>query len=405
MRGRNDTANQSWSTIVSSQKYGYREAMRSTDARVFLVWSALAVGACNKPDTTPTTGNSVQPAAPPAPEPPPPPRPPHVYTAAEADALLLQWDMGKVKIPDDNPQSTPKIELGHQLFFDKRLSADGSRSCYSCHQNEDGTGGHEPLGVGANKKPLTRHAPSLWNVGFLPRLNWDGRSHSLETQALDALEGDQMGLGEGKVPAKAAEIAKILGYKRLFEAAFPGEPISVDTLVQAISSYERTLVCNDSAFDKFGKGDKSAMSDEQKRGFMIFSERAKCDTCHTPPFFSDTYLPPTGAFFNIGIGTENKEDKDVDPGRMRVTKKESDWGAFKPPSLRNVSNTPPYFHDGSRPTLEAAVRFMAGGGHDNKNHSPIVQDKKLSDEEVHLIVTFLGSLACEEKLVPPKKLP
>ncbi len=328
-----------------------------------------------------------------------------MYTAAQADELLLQWDMGQVKAPEDNPQSTPKIELGHTLFFDKRLSADGARSCYSCHQNEDGTAGHEPLAIGPHDKPLTRRSPPLWNVGFLPRLHWDGRLHSLETQALDALEGSLMGLGEGKAPNKAAELAKIPGYKQLFAAAFPGEPITADTLVQAIASYERTLVCNDSAFDKYGKGDKSALNDEQKRGLMIFSERAKCDTCHTPPFFSNTYLPPSGAFFNIGIGTENKAEKDVDIGRMAVTKNESDWAAFKPPSLRNVSNRKFFFHDGSRATLEAAVRFMASGGHDNKNHSPVVQDKQLSDDEIGSIVSFLGSLACSGKLVPPPRLP
>ena len=388
--------------------------MPRTKACVSWAWcvpllALLALPACKKPDADAAPTRSAQAplsAATAAASAPTVPPTPHVYTAAEADELLLQWDMGKVKIPDDNPQSTPKIELGHQLFFDKRLSVDGSRSCYSCHQNEDGTGGHEPVGVGAVNKKLTRHAPGLWNVGFLPRLHWDGRLHSLETQALEALEGDLMGNGEGKgVAKKVAEIAKIPGYKRLFEAAFPGEGVTLDTLVQAISSYERTLVCNDSAFDKYGKGDKSALSDEQKRGLMIFSERAKCDTCHTPPFFSNTYLPPSGAFFNIGIGTENKEQKDVDVGRMGVTKNEADWAAFKPPSLRNVANSPPYFHDGSRPTLEAAVRFMAGGGHDNKNHSPVVQDKKLNDEEIQLIVTFLGSLSCTEKLVQPKKLP
>ena len=381
--------------------------MRRTDAKLVLVWTALAIGACNKPDAAPPEASSahVSVSAVSVPAPAPAPPSPHVYTAAEADALQLQWDMGKVKIPEDNPQSTPKIELGHQLFFDKRLSVDGSHSCYSCHQNEDGNAGHEPLAIGPGNKKLARRSPSIWNVGFLPRLHWDGRLHSLETQALDALEGDLMGLGAGKVPAKAAQLAKIPGYKRQFEAAFPGLGLTIDTLVQALSSYERTLVCNDTAFDKFGRGDKSALTDDQKRGYMVFSERAKCDTCHTPPFFSTAYMPPAGVFFNIGIGTEGKEDKDVDVGRMGVTKKDADWAAFKPPSLRNVGNRVAYFHDGSRSTLEAAVRFMASGGHDNKNHSPIVQDKKLSDEEVRLIVSFLGSLSCEQKLVPPKKLP
>ena len=380
-------------------------------ARVMLSGLALALGlaACTKPAPSPAPLSSAPLTGPasalPAPSAVASVAAPRVYTAAEADDLQLQWDMGKVSVPEDNPQSTPKIELGHQLFFDKRLSADGSRACYSCHSNETGNAGREALAIGAHNKKLTRHSPGIWNVGFLPRLNWDGRLHSLETQALDTLEGDWMGLGVGKVPAKAAEIAKIPGYKQQFEAAFPGQGVTTDTLVQALASYERTLVCNDSAFDKFGKGDKKALTDEQKRGFIVFSERAKCDTCHTPPFFSNSYLPPAGAFFNIGIGTEGVPEADVDIGRMAVTKNPADWAAFKPPSLRNVSNRARYFHDGSRPTLEAAVRFMAGGGHDNKNHSPVVQDKQLTDLEVQLIVSFLGALACSEQLVVPKRLP
>jgi len=327
------------------------------------------------------------------------------FKAPNADEMQLQWDLGKVPIPADNPQSDAKIELGHQLFFDKRLSVDHSRSCYFCHQNEDGNGGHDPIAIGANDKKLTRQSPVIWNVGYLSKLYWDGRSDSLEAQATAALEGGNMGLGKDKLSEKAQEIAKIPGYKRQFETAFPGQGATAKTLVQAISAYERTLVCNDTAYDKYAKGDKTALNETQKHGLEVFTGKAYCIMCHTPPYFSLAYLSAASAFFDIGIGTEGKDEKDVDVGRMSVTQKDSDWSAFKPPSLRNVSKSAPYFHDGSRATLEDAVHFMAGGGAKNKNLTPILADRKLTDDEVKSIVSFLGALDCNEKLTPPKKLP
>lgn len=364
---------------------------------VALAFAAAPLGSACHHEETPApaaSASAVSSAAKPAP----------TFSRTSADEMLLQWDLGKMPVPADNPQSDPKIELGHELFFDKRLSADHARSCYSCHRNEDGNGGHEPIAVGANDKKLTRHSPVLWNVGYLPKLGWDGRAESLEAQATAALESNLMGLGPDKLAAKAAEIGKIPGYAQAFKAAFPGEGATAKTLVQAIASYERTLVCNDTRYDKYAQGQKNALTDREKRGLEVFTGKAYCIMCHTPPFFSLGYMG-AGAFFDVGIGTEGKEEKDVDVGRMGVTEKENDWAAFKPPSLRNVSKSAPYFHDGSRATLEAAVRFMAGGGAKNKNLTPIIADKKLTDEEVGQIIAFLGALDCDRKLEPPKKLP
>ncbi|HEY4157467.1 MAG TPA: cytochrome c peroxidase [Polyangiaceae bacterium] len=319
--------------------------------------------------------------------------------------MTLLSDLGKMPIPEDNPQSDAKIELGHQLFFDKRLSVDDSRSCYSCHMNEDGNGGHDPVAIGAKDKKLTRHSPVIWSVGYLPKLYWDGRSDSLEAQGTAAWAGGNMGVGKDKLEDKAKELAKIAGYKKQFDKVFPGKGLTPETVIQAISSYERTLVCNDTAYDKYAKGNKSALNEEQKRGLEIFMSKAVCITCHTPPFFSIAYLSKDGAFFDVGVGVEGKDEKDVDVGRMSVTKQATDWAAFKPPSLRNVSKSPPYFHDGSKATLEEAVRFMAGGGFANKNRTPLLTDKKLSDSEIKSIVSFLGALDCNTKLVQPKKLP
>ena len=328
-------------------------------------------------------------------------------SAAEAagaaiDKMTLPADFPPMKIPEDNPQSEAKIALGHQLFFDKRLSVDGSRSCYSCHMNENGTGGADPIAIGAQEKQLARHSPVLWNVGYLSRFYWDGRADSMEAQMKGAWGGGNMGVGKEKLDAKAKEIGKIPGYKTQFAAVFKEEGATADTVAKAVAAYERTLVCNDTAYDKYAKGDKKALNDSQKQGLSLFMGKGVCTACHTPPFFSSAYLLQDGTYFNVGVGVEGKAEADVDVGRKAVTEKDSDWAAFKVPSLRNVSKTAPYLHNGSKKTLVEAVRFMAGGGFKNKNRSPLMTDKQLTDTEIQDLVAFLGALDCGGKLEEPK---
>lgn len=301
----------------------------------------------------------------------------------------------KMPVPDDNPQTPEKIALGHQLFFEKRLSVDGSRSCYSCHQNEHGNGGGDPVAIGPGDKKLTRHSPVIWNVGYFQAFYWDGRSPSLEKQALAAWAGGNMAVGSDpdKQMEKVKEILAIEAYAKQFAQVFPGEEIGPKQVMQAISAYERTLVCDDTAWDRAQNGDESAMTDEQKEGWELFQGKAGCVACHGPPFFSSAMGIPNGVYYNVGIGTQVKKDE-VDVGRMSVTKEETDWAAFKPPSLRNVSKSAPYFHDGSIETLEAAVRYMANGAYENDNLSPLVANKNLSDEEIDALVAFLGALDC-----------
>lgn len=317
-------------------------------------------------------------------------------------AMNLPAALGAVAVPADNPQTDAKVKLGHQLFFDKRLSVDGSRACYSCHLNEDGNGGKDPLAIGAGEKVLTRHSPVIWNVGYLAELYWDGRSKSLEAQATAAWAGGNMGVGNENLEKKAAEIAAIAGYKTQFDAVFPGEGVTPTTIVNALSAYERTLICDDTAYDKYAKGDAKALSDEQKKGLDLFMGKAACITCHTPPHFSTAYGGPQGTYYNVGIGTKDKKEEEVDVGRAKVSTLPADWAAFKVPTLRNVAKSPPYFHDGSVAKLEDAVRVMAGGGYPNKNLSPLVVDRKLSDDEIKQLVAFLGALDCNEKLEEPK---
>lgn len=325
-----------------------------------------------------------------------------VATKAAAETVATPpASLGKINVPKDNPITFAKVELGRKLFFDKRLSVDGSRACYSCHLNEDGTGGHEPLAIGAKEVTLTRHAPTLFNVAYLPRSYWDGRADSLEAQAKGAWAGGNMGVGEDNLADKAREIESIADYKARFDEVFPGDGVTPETVVMALATYERTFFCGETAFDRFNAGDGTALTDDQKRGYGLFVGKAACNNCHTPPFFSDAYTTEQGAYHNTGVGIEGKKESEVDVGRMKVTDNPSDWAAFKTPSLRNITKSPPYFHDGSVATLEEAVRFMASGGYKNKNRDPKLEDKKLGDDEVKSIVAFLGALECSEKLEEP----
>ncbi len=323
--------------------------------------------------------------------------------SAEADAKPpLLHDLGKMVVPEDNPQSDAKVKLGHQLFFDKRLSKDGSRACYSCHLNEDGNGGKDPIAIGAEEKKLTRHSPVMWNVGYLGSFYWDGRSGSLEDQAKAAWAGGNMGVGKDNLEAKAKEIESIEGYKKQFAEVFPKEGVTPATIVKAISAYERTLVCDATLYDKYAKGDEKAFNEEQKKGADLFMGKAGCANCHAPPFFSATFNAKEGAYFNVGIGTKDKEEAAVDVGRFSVTKKDTDWAAFKIPSLRNISKSAPYFHDGSVATLTDAVSLMASGGIKNKNLSSLATEKNLTTDEIKAIVAFLGTLDCGKTLSEPE---
>jgi cytochrome c peroxidase len=305
--------------------------------------------------------------------------------------------LGEMPIPEGHPQSDALVALGNRLFFEKRLSVDGSLSCYSCHQNEHGGGGATPLAVGAKEKKLTRHSPVIWNVGYLPAFYWDGRADSLEAQAKGAWGGGNMGVGAENLDAKAKEIAALPDYKEAFTSAFGAEEVNAESIARAISAYERTLVCGDTAYDRYAAGDKGALTDEQKDGLEIFMGKGMCTACHSPPHFSSAYFGE-GSYFNVGVGTKGVEEKDVDVGRMKVSEDEKDWAAFKPPTLRNVSKSAPYFHDGSAEDLEKAVTFMASGGHDNKNKSPLMSDKNLNKKEIAQIISFLGALECSGSL-------
>jgi cytochrome c peroxidase len=297
----------------------------------------------------------------------------------------------EVPVPEDNPMSPEKVALGRRLFFDKSLSGDGSRSCYSCHVCESGLTDGLPTAIGAHNKQLSRSSPTLWNIGYHSEFYWDGRAGSLEKQGMAAWKGGNMGADPEKI---VPEINAKPSYKMQFNNVF-GSDASPDNVIKAISAYERTLFCGSTRYDRHEQGEEDALTPAEKRGWELFRGKASCGTCHAGILFTDML------FHNTGIGMDKAKP---DIGRKKVTKKEEDTGAFKTPTLRDISKSGPYFHDGSVATLASAVEIMATGGKPNQwLDTKNLQDRKLTQTEKDDIVAFLKSLDCECNLRAERK--
>ncbi len=291
-------------------------------------------------------------------------------------------------IPADNPMTPEKVALGRQLFFDERLSGDGSRSCYSCHVCEKGLTDGLAKSIGAFNKQLPRSSPTLWNIGYHKEFYWDGRSGSLEKQALAAWTGANMG-------AKADEIATKLNalqdYRAQFQKVF-GSDATPDNIVKAIAAFERTIISGDTAWDRYRAGDASAMDQSAVRGWNIF-QAIKCTNCHDGVLLADLQ------YHNVGIGMDQKEP---DVGRFKVTNKPEDTGAFKTPTLRDIAESAPYFHDGSAATLEEAVDIMLGGGKDNPHlDRKNLQKSNILPDQREDVLNFLRALNVDCGLKKP----
>ena len=322
--------------------------------------------------------------------------------AAAPQAAGWSWDLPAglkaPPVPADNPMDAAKVALGRRLFLDRRLSVDSSRSCYSCHLDEHGNADGRAKAVGAKDKPLPRNSPTIWNVAYRTSLYWDGRAPSLEKQAVGALKGGNMGLGD-TLEAHMAKVGALPEYAGVFREVFGLEadaPVTSRHVAQAIAAYERTLLCGGTAHDQ-GKLPEAAA-----RGWALFTGKAGCISCHTGQDLTDE------AFHNVGVGVpkDGKVAEGVDRGRGKVTGRAEDDFKFRTPTLRNVSRTAPYFHDGSVASLEEAVRLMAGGGVAGApGRDPLLQDRKLSDAEVRDIVAFLETLTCDGKIGPSAQPP
>ena len=324
-------------------------------------------------------------------------KPKQVAEAAKPDAPAAPpaapeyaWDLPRglkaPEVPADNPMTAAKVELGHALFFDKRLSVDGTRSCYSCHQNELGNADGRVKALGPGDKLLARNTPTIWNVAYHAELYWDGRSKGLEKQMLGAWKGGNMGVGEGNLVAKATEIGALPEYADKFKAVFGDGAVTPERVAQAVSAYERTLLCGATPWDT------SSMSPEATRGWELFRGKAACATCHSGDNLAD------GLYHRVGVGVpETLEGGDL--GRFDASKAEADKYKFRTPTLRNVSRTAPYFHDGSVADLRVAVKQMAAGGNRKiKDLDSNLLDRALTDAEIDDVVSFLKALDCPGQL-------
>lgn len=313
-------------------------------------------------------------------------------------AQALEALPDKPPIPKDNPMSAAKIALGKQLYFDPRLSVDGTVSCNSCHNLMASGTDNRPDSVGVKGNHGGRSAPTVWNAAFLTAQFWDGRAASLEDQA----KGPIMNPVEMGMPDKTSVVKRlngIPGYVSQFKDVFGGDdPVSLDNVVKAIAAFERTLLTPNSPFDRYQKGDKNALSAKAKKGMELVNS-VGCTSCHNGVNFAGPQLPMGQAFLQkfptYSSKYSSKYQLTKDMGRYESSHKESDKHMWRVPTWRNVGLTAPYFHNGSVKTLDEAVRVMA----------KTQLDKELQPDQVDAIVAFLNSLTGEMPEITMPHLP
>src|SRR6266446_9981099 len=327
-------------------------------------------------------------------------------------------EMTREKIPADNPQTPEKISLGQKLFFDRRLSVDGTVSCSTCHDPAFAFTERKPTSVGIKGRVGQRNAPTVLNALYNKTQFWDGRVKTLEEQAALPIV-NFVEMGQPNLDAAVAQIAAVGEYRQAFHAVFGRSPNGPD-LLRAIASYERTQVSFDSPFDHFITGDKDAIDDSAKRGWELFNTQARCNKCHA---LTDTTRDVTNLidndFHNIGIGIirhnvvalarqaeqliKTGDTSAIDQaaiqtdmsalGRFLITKQEKDIASFKTPNLRNVLVTAPYFHDGSMETLwDVMDHYNKGDGLQDPSLDEDMQPLALTETDIDDLVAFLASL-------------
>lgn len=309
-----------------------------------------------------------------------------ILLAASQSVMAFETLPAKPPVPADNPMNPAKIALGKQLFFDTRLSADGTVSCNSCHNVMSSGTDNRPVSVGVAGQKGGRSAPNVWNAAFLSVQFWDGRAASLEDQAKGPIL-NPIEMGMPSADEAVQRIRAIPGYVSQFNAIFGGkEAVTYDNIAKAIAAYERTLLTPNSPFDRYLKGDKKALSAQAQHGMKLF-EQTGCTSCHSGANFAGPAMQVGSGFYQKFPAYQNngyvsKYSLMNDTGRHNATKNDADKNIWRVPTLRNISVSAPYFHNGSVETLDEAVRVMA----------KTQLDKNLSDGEVADIVAFLDSL-------------
>ncbi|MGE0311754.1 MAG: MbnH family di-heme enzyme [Lautropia sp.] len=328
-------------------------------------------------------------------------------------------------VPDDNPMSVAKVELGRFLFYDRRLSANGTQSCGSCHRQALAFTDGRVTSIGSTGDAHPRNAQPLANVAYSPTLIWANPAlDSLERQMTVPLFGDnpvEMGLNDGNKDAVLDRIGGAYGDR--FRAAFPGDaqPVSWSAVIKAIAAFQRSIVAADSRFDRYQRGEGTLTASEL-RGLDLFnSEKAECFHCHTSFNLNDQVRHAASRlvetpFHNTGLYDIDGAGGFPFPNRglLEITGVPTDMGRFRAASLRNVAVTAPYMHDGSIATLDGVLDFyaaggrviasgpLAGDGRRNPFRSVLVGRIELSAQDKADIVAFLGSLTDETLLVDPR---
>ncbi|MGC2713407.1 MAG: cytochrome c peroxidase [Pseudolabrys sp.] len=327
-------------------------------------------------------------------------------------------ELTREAIPPDNPQTSEKISLGQKLFFERRLSVDGTVSCSTCHDPQLAFTDRKPLSVGVKGRLGQRNAPTILNALYNKTQFWDGRVNTLEEQAANPIV-NAFEMGHPNLDTAVAQIASVEEYQHAFQRVF-GRPPNGPDLLRAIASYERTQLSFDSPFDHFIAGDNNAIDASAKRGWELFNTQARCNKCHA---LTDTQRDVTvftdNDFHNIGIGIirhnvvalarqaeqliKSGDTAAIDRaaiqtdmsalGRFLITKKDKDIASFKTPDIRNVLVTGPYFHDGSQETLWDVIdHYNKGDGLQNPYLDEDIQPLALTETDIDDLVAFMASL-------------
>ncbi|CAG0942006.1 Cytochrome c551 peroxidase [Candidatus Brocadiaceae bacterium] len=338
------------------------------------------------------------------------------FSQPEGNSYVFSLPPGVLEpiIPEDNPLTKAKIDLGKKLFFDKRLSADDTISCATCHDPGKGFADGKAIAIGIKERKGTRNSPTVLNAAFFDTQFWDGRVITLEEQAKQPIiNPNEMGMPSHD--ALVGKISNIPEYKTSFKAVFGTDKITIDHIAMAIASFERTLNTFNTPFDRFIAGEKDAISASAQRGWKLFQGKARCITCHefnrSYPFFTNN------KFHNVGVAMKGKdfgslarkaassgadpfvlaqEEASAELGRYLVTKEPKDIGAFKTSGLRNIALTAPFMHDGSEPTLESVVEFYNKGGISNPNLDGGIRPLNLSEDEKKDLVEFMKTLTSDD---------
>jgi len=314
----------------------------------------------------------------------------------------------KTSLPEVRDGFSPQqIDLGRYLFFDPVLSADGSVSCASCHDPDQGFSDGKAISIGIHGAVVDRSSPSLWNVAYLKNFFWDARAPSLEEQMQGPLFSK---LEMGNTPKELKlSLNRIPTYKRLFKEAFPekkqNDSIELEEIYTAITAFETSLISLNSKYDRYAHGFAAALNEREIKGLNIFrSFVARCAECHTPPLFTNQQIAV--------IGTPEPDGKSLDVGAETTFNDPTRRGGFKVPSLRNIEKTAPYMHSGKFESLRETVEFYTKGrGHAVPKDEKLylhwhIWEPNLSDEELDLLVDFLKTLT-DESFKPkiPERLP